>query len=304
MGCLPVKYIYIDIIWLDNLIMNFIILWASSKLSKYNTPLYRLLVSSLLGATYAVTLVVFKIHLLNSWSIKIILSLIMLLIGFKFTTMGRLFRLMGVFYGVTFAFGGIAFALYFFTEDILSIEEGVFYIKNFPVKILILSSLLFIIFVSTIWPRIRSKLISYNLTYNINIKYKGMDFILNALLDTGNSLYDPITKSPVIIVEYTKIQHVLPIEIRELFQNNGEMDMDIITEALKDSDFIERIRLIPYYAVGKSGGLLLGFKPDKVLISLEGNWREYQDVVVAIYNDKLSRDEYYHALIHPEILSA
>lgn len=45
-----------------------------------------------------------------------------------------------------------------------------------------------------------------------------MDFTLNALLDTGNSLYDPITKSPVILVEYTKIQHALPIEIREIFQ--------------------------------------------------------------------------------------
>jgi len=304
LGCLPVEYIYIDIIWLDNLIMNYAILWASSKLTKNRTPLYRLMAASLLGATYAVILVAFKTPVLHHWSIKVILSLIMLLIGFKFTTLGKLFRLMAIFYGVTFAFGGGAFALYFFTEDILSMEEGVFYIKNFPVKILIMSSLLLIIFITTIWPRIYSKLISCNLTYYINIKYNGMDFTLNALLDTGNSLYDPITKSPVILVEYTKIQHALPIEIREIFQKNKELDMDSITEVLKDSDFIERIRLIPYYAVGKSEGLLLGFRPDKVLISLEGNWHEYQDVVVAIYNDKLSRDEHYHALIHPELLSA
>lgn len=301
---MPVEYIYIDIIWLDNFVMNYIILWASSKITKNKTPLYRLLAASLIGATYAVILVVFNTPILNGWSIKIILSLIMLLIGFKFTSLGELFRLMAVFYGVTFAFGGGALALYFFTEDILSMEKGVFYIKNFPVKILIMSSLLLVILITTIWPRIHSKLISYNLTYNVKINYNGMDFTLNALLDTGNSLYDPITKSPVIIVEYTKIKHALPLEIRDFFQNNKELDMDFLSETLKDTDFIKRIRLIPYYAVGKAEGLLLGFRPDKVLICLDGNWREYQDVVVAIYNDKLSRDEHYHALIHPEILTA
>jgi len=154
---LPVEYIYIDIIWLDNLVMNYVILWASSKITKNNTPLYRLLASALIGATYAVFLVIFRNPILNGWSIKIILSLIMLLIGFKFTSWIKLFRLMAVFYGVTFAFGGGAFALYFFTEDILSMDQGVFYIKNFPVKILIMSSLLLVMLITTIWPRIQVK---------------------------------------------------------------------------------------------------------------------------------------------------
>lgn len=136
MGCLPVEYIYIDIIWLDNLIMNYAILWASSKLTKNRTPLYRLMAASLLGATYAVILVAFKTPVLHHWSIKVILSLIMLLIGFKFTTLGKLFRLMAIFYGVTFAFGGGALLYIFYRRHFIYGRRS-FYIKTFLLKYLL-----------------------------------------------------------------------------------------------------------------------------------------------------------------------
>lgn len=301
---MPVEYRYIDIIWLDNLVMNFIILWASSKLTKNSTSLYRLLAASFLGATYAVLLVVYQGFIFSLWVIKLLLSIIMILIGFKFTSLVRLIRLMAVFYGVTFAFGGGALGLYFFTKDIITLDKGIFYIKNFPAKIIFMSSLLLIIFIYAVWPRIRSKLAAENLIYSIKIKYNGRDIVLNALLDTGNLLYDPITKNPVIIVEYTKIQETLPLEVRKIYRSNRELDMNFIIHALKDSAFIERIRLIPYYTLGKPGGLLLGFRPEKVLVSKGNNWYEYKGIIVAIYNDKLSKDDSYDALIHPDILSA
>ena len=300
----PVEYRYIDIIWLDNLVMNFILLWTTSKVSKDHTAQWRLWIASCIGATYAIFLVVSGFIILNRLSIKIILSICMLLISFKFTTCGRLLKLLGVFYGATFAFGGAAFGLYYFTDDILSIGNGVFYIKNFPIKILFMSSTLLIILICTIWPKIRRKWISDTLVYRINIKYNGMSIILDALLDTGNALYDPITQNPVIIVEYTKIRETLPEAIRDIFKNNRELDMDYVVKALANSNFAERFRLIPYYAIGKPGGLLIGFKPDEVLISMADHWRENRDIIIAVYNDRLSMDEQYHALIHPEILSA
>lgn len=304
LGVVPVEYRYIDIIWLDNLVMNFILLWTTSKISKDNTVQWRLWIASCIGATYAIFLVISGLIILQWMIIKILLSICMLLIGFKFTTCRRFFKLLGIFYGATFAFGGAAFGLYYFTDDILSIEGGIFYIKNFPVKILIISSMLLIILICTIWPKIHKKWISANLVYSIKINYNGMSIILDAFLDTGNSLYDPITKNPVIIVEYTKLKEALPEEIRDIFKNNKELDMDYVAKVLANSSFAERFRFIPYYAIGKSGGLLIGFKPDKVLISLENNWRESRDIIIAVYNDRLSTDEEYHALIHPEVLSA
>jgi len=299
----PIEYRYVDIIWLDNLVMNFILLWTTSKLSKECIVLWRLWLASCIGASYAVVMIYYKSSILNCLGLKILLSLAMLIVVFKYTSIAKLLRLMGLFYSVTFAFGGGVFGIYFFTQDILSIENGVFYIKNFPVKVLFFSALLIIIFIYTLVPRIRRIWTTSHLVYPIKIIYNGMDFILDALLDTGNSLYDPMTHSPVVIVEYTKIQELLPNEIRDIFKADKDSNMEYIANTLSDSDFIGRFRLIPYHTVGKPGGLLLGFRPDKVLISVEDKWSEYEDIIVALYNDRLSRDEQYHALIHPEVLS-
>ena len=93
---MPVEYRYIDIIWLDNLVMNFIILWASSKLTK-NSILFIDYWQHLFRATYAVLLVVYQGFIFSLWVIKLLLSIIMILIGFKFTSLVRLIRLMAVF---------------------------------------------------------------------------------------------------------------------------------------------------------------------------------------------------------------
>lgn len=301
---MPIEYRYIDIIWLDNLVMNFILLWTTSKLFRESTPSWRLWIASCIGALYAVFLVCSDLIILGGWGTKIILSLCIILVAFKFTTLGRFIRLMGIFYGVTFAFGGGAFGLYYFTSDLLSLEDGVFYIRNFPIKVLFLSSSLLIIFICTIGPKIHKKWAQASLIYSITIEYNGLNYTLNALLDTGNSLYDPTTQSPVIIVEYYKIREALPQEVGGIFMDNMEIHMDNMMEVLKESSLGERFRLIPYYGIGKPGGLLLGFRPDRVLISLKDNYWESRNIIIAIYNGRLSPDEQYHALIHPDILSA
>ncbi len=298
-----IEYRYIDLIWLDNLIMNFFLLWTTSKLFKESTPKWRLWVASCVGAIYAIFLICSNFHILYRWEIKIILSICIMLVAFKFTTIGKFLKLIGIFYGVTFAFGGGALGLYYFTRDIIPIKEGIFYIENFPVKLLFLSSLLLIIFICTMWPKIHKKWIATSLSYIINIQYNGVDFTLDALLDPGNSLYDPTTKSPVIIVEYKKIQAALPKEVRDIFMDSMDLDMDHMIEILACSNFSERFRLIPYCAIGKPGGLLLGFRPDKISICFRDNWIENRNIIIAIYNGRLSPDEQYHALIHPDLLT-
>ena len=44
-----VEYRYIDIIWLDNLIMNFIVLYITLKLTKGRSTVWRILLSAAIG---------------------------------------------------------------------------------------------------------------------------------------------------------------------------------------------------------------------------------------------------------------
>ena len=298
------KYVYIDIICLDNFIMNLLMLWATSKILKVREALWRLCIAACIGAVYAVTAVVFRYAIFGWWGTKIVVSALMLLAGFKWKTAGKFFKYMGTFYGTAFAFGGAAFGLYYFTQGIVSLEGGVFYIRSFPAKILSFSSSLLIILISTLGPGLYRRWMSASLIYSLIIKYNGVDIYLDALLDTGHSLCDPITHSPILIAEYTKIQGALPKKLADIYSAGTEIDFDYTLKALAGSNLEDRLRIIPYSALGKPGGLLIGFKPDRVLVSINNNWCENHNIIVAIYNDRISREGNYHALISPEILSA
>lgn len=302
MVVVSVEYRYLDVIWLDNFIMNYILLWTVSKVSKDKTPQWRLCIASFIGAVYVVLLIISTNNILDFPITKMILSVCMVLIGYRYTSWPRLFRLIGLFYGITFAFGGAAFGVYFFTKDILTIKKGVFYLKNFPAKIILTSSVAVAILIRLLWPKIRKRWLTSNLIYSINIRYGETDFIIKGLLDTGNSLYDPVTQSPVIIVEYSKIQKALPTGIRDIFMQSREHDLDYVAKVISGAQFNPDFRLIPYYAVGKPGGFLIGLRPNRVLISLGGDWHMGGDIIVALYAGGLSRDGEYHALIHPEMV--
>jgi stage II sporulation protein GA (sporulation sigma-E factor processing peptidase) len=60
--------------------------------------------------------------------------------------------------------------------------------------------------------------------------------------------------------------------------------------------------VIPFSSLGTPNGMLLGFKPDQVeILEKDDTIKVLQDVVIGIYNQRLSRDNKYQALLHPDI---
>jgi stage II sporulation protein GA (sporulation sigma-E factor processing peptidase) len=117
---------------------------------------------------------------------------------------------------------------------------------------------------------------------------------LNALVDTGNSLIDPISQNPVIIAEFDKIKHLLPQPVAALFDDNSQDDLAAVAAGFARGGLNTRIRMIPYSAIGKSG-VILGFRPDKIEVSD----KETKDVIIGICDFALSNDGEYHALMNP-----
>jgi len=293
----------LDVLWLDNFIMNFSILWITFRISKVKASFWRLWVSAGIGALYAIIFFMPGFEVLNSFFLKIALSLVMLLVAFKFNTLKDFFKAFTFFYVTTFVFGGVALGLYFFTQDYIAIERGVFVIKDYPVNKLIIAGVLVIILVHTMWRFIRLHLSKDQLLYKVKIYFEGKEVTVDALLDTGNMLLDPVSRHPVMVAEFSKIRELLPQEIQEIFIGPYEDDFHAILQVVSRSSWIERFRIIPYATVGKAGGILVGFKPDEVLILKNGRWHTAGDIVVGICNHKLSSNQHYQALVHPEIVA-
>ena len=94
---------FLDIIWLDNLLVNFIVLWLTRKLAGNSCPMWRLWCSAGLGASYAIALILPGFGCLNMLPFKFLLSLIMLAAGFRIRTLREFLNYLDIFMALHFS---------------------------------------------------------------------------------------------------------------------------------------------------------------------------------------------------------
>lgn len=159
-----------------------------------------------------------------------------------------------------------------------------------------------LIILRIVWDVIQKKFLREKLLVQLIITFDKKAIQLFALVDTGNSLHDPLTNMPVVVVEYSAIKELLPPDIRDIYEKNTDNDLNTITATISCSDWFSRFRLIPFTSLGKENGMLIGFRPDYIEIGTEEEKRGVQEVIVGIYNRALSRNEQYRALMNPELM--
>ena len=136
---------------------------------------------------------------------------------------------------------------------------------------------------------------------NIKIKLNNEEIKTKAMIDSGNMLKEPITGTPVIVVESTLLEGAMPHEILKNLEKIIGGDFREIDEEIK-KEYITKLKLIPYSSLGKQNGMLLGIKPDFIEIEKEENFEKIDDVIIGIYNKSLTKKGEYRALVGIELL--
>lgn len=113
--------IYLDIIFLENIFMNTIILFATGTILKINMQILRILISSIIGSIYAVMTYITNLTIFSNMILKIVLSVVMIHIAFNPMKVKNALKYLMIFYLTSFTFGGVAFSLVYFLkpQDIL-----------------------------------------------------------------------------------------------------------------------------------------------------------------------------------------
>ncbi|MEW6229713.1 MAG: sigma-E processing peptidase SpoIIGA [Bacillota bacterium] len=137
----------------------------------------------------------------------------------------------------------------------------------------------------------------------IEIRLGEVHLSVNALIDTGNHLRDPITGSPVILLEYGAIAHSLPEEVRRAFMAFYAGDLGLVSELLADSAWLPRFRVIPFVSVGDEKGLLVGFRADEIRLLKGSHVLSSRNIVVGIHTRRFSPEGAFAALLHPDVLA-
>lgn len=121
------------------------------------------------------------------------------------------------------------------------------------------------------------------------------------MVDTGNMLKEPITNMPVVVVEHVLLYECIPEEILNNLENIIGGDFSNISEKTK-SEYISKLKLIPFSSLGKQNGMLIGIKPDYIKIKTEEKENKIENVIIGIYNKSLTKKGEYQALIGMELI--
>ena len=206
-----------------------------------------------------------------------------------------------MFYMTSFVFGGAATALiHFIKPSLAQIQNGV-YTGEYSLRTVFLGGIVGFTIIVIAFKVMKSKLTSNDIFYNIHIELEGKQIETRAMIDTGNMLKEPITNTPVIILEHTLLYDIIP---KDILNNIDEIlvgNFNNIGEEIKEK-YMSKLKFIPFSSIGKTNGMLLGIKADKLKIENEEETKEIEKIILAIYNKSLTKRGEYRALLGINII--
>ncbi|KNZ70461.1 peptidase U4 sporulation factor SpoIIGA [Thermincola ferriacetica] len=305
MSSKTVIYVYPDLVFAISFIMNLIILWGTNRIARLRAGKLRLVTGAAIGALYSAAAAYPNLAFLYSFGIKMVFGTIMFLtVFFPLTAKDFIFGML-YFFLVSFSIGGIFFGIIFLLNSsglsaqlftgLASLIQSKFGIS------IIFTSIVAGMLIKWGLPFFKKNGLHGVLKVPVKVLFGNRQIEVEALLDTGNQLQDPISLTPVLVVEYAAISEYLPAEMRDYFEAE-EPDLAKIAGGITDQFWSARFRVIPFTSLGRSNGMLVGFRPDQIEVRKGEQVYTRKNVIVGIYNKTLSPDGKYKALLHPDIL--
>ncbi len=294
---------YADVLIIVNFLFNYYLLWLTSLLTRARKPFYRLSLGAFIGSLFSLTLFFPEFPLVTLG--KIIFSLLMILAVFRPLTLLQFVKTTGVFYLATFLTAGTVLALlYFFSTESPVVKAGVriLYIPTLSFTPLVLSFAVILILSRFTWMGLWDLKRMSSWKGRVTIRINDKEKTLSALVDTGNNLREPVSGSPVIIMNYQELSSLVEIFSFSENEAEGKGMFQLANNIAELSN--TGLYLIPYTSLGKKEGLLPGFRPDEVEIFAGGKHRKWSkgQVIVGLSPSKVSGDNSIQALIHPELI--
>ncbi len=293
--------IYLDLIFIENIIMNSIILYATSIILKQKTKLLRIIISANIGAIYSIALYITNFKIYMSTISKIILSIIMIYVAFKPSKIKNAFKQVIIFYLTSFIFGGVALNLiYYLRPENISIKNGMF-TGEYVLKVIILGAIVALLIVKISIKIIKNKLTPKDMYCKIKIKMNENIIETKAMIDTGNLVKEPITNTPVVIVESSLLEGIIPNEILDNLENILHGDLSNISLKIQN-EYFTKLRCIPYSSLGKENGMLVGIKIPEIMVQKEDEEKKTNNIILGIYDKNLTKRGEYKALVGVELI--
>lgn len=300
--------VYVDLIFLSNLAIDGAVLLTTAWVRGIRPRYWRILAAAAIGAAYVVFMFVPAASFLYTFLAKIMLSLLMLWTAFGFGSLQHFVRNSAAFYGVNFAAAGGVLGIHYMLQSSSGMWDRLWFTRT-GVGVELTLSLLFVgmaaaaalLLYRYAWSGRKKAELTLAHLAEVSVIIGGREYRCTGLVDTGNRLYDPLTRTPVMVMEAALYQAELPPSWLEHIKKS-QVDLLLAGLDQDDSPWRDRLRLVPYRGINKGTQFMLAVKPDRVHIEREGRVYASSSVLIGLDGGKLAADGAYRAIIHPSLL--
>lgn len=272
------RVVYIDSLFLLNFLLDYLALLLAGKVAGEPLRRLKMALGAFLGAAYAVSLFWPGWPFLGHFLIRLAVGLLMVLVVYGATR--RLLRVFLLFLAVSAGMGGGIYALAYLGLGV-DVAEGVA-TPSVDLRLILLGGLGAYCLLSLVGRRLGRH--GGGELRRVAVWLDGREVSLTALVDSGNTLSDPVSGLPVLVVEGARLAPLLP----------PEADLVHPAGCFPQLAPPGRFRLLPYRAVGVAQGLLLAVRADRVVV----DGKESKSCLVALSPTPVSDGGGYQALIH------
>lgn len=268
--------IYVDVLIITNLIVDYFLLKACEKISRIKLKIFRIISASVIGAFSSLYIFLPINNFFIDLLFKLVLCFVMSAVAYKFKNFKRFIKFAFLLFVVTGLFAGLMMAVWqIFKPNGMYAEKFVVYFNISPIVLSILSIVFYLSLNLSL--KIFSRTAPCSKRCEITVFLNEKNIKLNALVDTGNSLTDIFGESEIIIV-----------------------DSKYVNNFLKDIKQMEnRFRVIPFKSISGED-LLNGYRMDRAVILNDNRIIELKSPIIALSKTKMDDD--FNAIINPQIL--
>ncbi|OCA85527.1 sigma-E processing peptidase SpoIIGA [Bacillus sp. FJAT-27225] len=298
--------VYLDVIWALNFLFDCLLLSLSALVIKKQVRIWRVAAGGFIGSLiillHFTPIGYYATHPLA----KLATSILMVLATFGYRRFAFFISALLALYFSTFLIGGALMGAhyYFQTADgpasafLASASSGLgdpvswlFVIIGFPVA----------------WHFSRNRVesiemakIKYEQLVTVDITMNEQSYRFTGMVDSGNQLYDPLSRLPVMFASIKNRKDEFP----EVFERFAASPDELINgEKAIPEEWEGKLRIVPYSVVGQEHQLVVAVKPDQVSILANGQSYKTTKALVSFTFQQLSADGSFECIVHPKLLS-
>ena len=282
--------VYIEYVIIDNLIVDFLLLWSTLKIMKIKINKYLLVFSSLFGTIVSCILPLCDIDGVLLIFVKFLVGILMLLISHKPTGFVNFIYTFFVFLSLTFLMGGACYAVIILlggTFENISIGA---YDTIVPVSIVIATCFVYAFVIFRLTKYIYRKKDMIPFVGEAEIEIAGKNYKFKTFMDSGNRLYDKKTGAPVIILSAFALE-----------KHIGSDDMVKLVFCEKNQTFRD-VHYLEYQTVEGKTKKMVVFRPEKIVVHTNDKTLERNDICVGVTFKRFKDAINFDCLLHPSLV--